>query len=99
MSRSVEVAEGFVDMRRDAIPENNWPTFRALRTDDGEGIYPGLMSARTITVGLPVRNGAALLDHAIDALVRQTHGDLRILLSDNCSTDATPTYLSQLGRA
>ncbi len=43
-----------------------------------------------LTVGLPVRNGAAFLAAALDSLSGQSFGDFRAVISDNCSTDATP---------
>lgn len=45
--------------------------------------------ARRVTVGVPVRNGAATLSHALDSLLRQTHTDLDIVICDNASTDET----------
>lgn len=49
----------------------------------------GIDSQPTVTIGLAVRNGAASLDGAIDCLSRQTHRNLRIIISDNESTDET----------
>lgn len=43
-----------------------------------------------VTLGLPVRNGAALLDKAITAALAQDYPHITLLISDNCSTDATP---------
>lgn len=43
-----------------------------------------------VTLGLPVRNGAALLDKAIAAALAQDYPHITLLISDNCSTDATP---------
>jgi glycosyltransferase involved in cell wall biosynthesis len=42
-----------------------------------------------VTIGLPVFNGAAFLRQAIDSILAQTYTDFELLLSDNCSTDAT----------
>jgi len=42
-----------------------------------------------ITIGFAVRNGEASLDKALTALTRQTHRNLRILISDNESQDGT----------
>jgi glycosyltransferase involved in cell wall biosynthesis len=38
---------------------------------------------------LPVYNGARFLQEALDALLGQTWQDLELIISDNCSTDAT----------
>ena len=43
-----------------------------------------------ITIGVPVYNGADLLDESLACLARQTFGDFKVLIYDNASTDATP---------
>lgn len=40
--------------------------------------------------GVPVLNGAAHLEEALESLLAQSYADFGILLFDNCSTDATP---------
>ena len=47
-----------------------------------------------VAIGLPVYNGAAFLDEAMASLCAQDFADLRIVVSDNASTDATPDILS-----
>jgi glycosyltransferase involved in cell wall biosynthesis len=42
-----------------------------------------------VTIGLPVYNGARFLPGALDSLAAQTHQELEIVISDNCSTDET----------
>jgi len=42
-----------------------------------------------VSIGLPVYNGAAHLERALDSLLNQTFTDLEIIVSDNASTDAT----------
>ena len=42
-----------------------------------------------ITVGVPVYNGADLLDECLQSLARQTFADFEVLVFDNASTDAT----------
>jgi glycosyltransferase involved in cell wall biosynthesis len=42
-----------------------------------------------VTVGLPVYNGGAALERALEAIAAQTYPNLEILISDNGSTDAT----------
>lgn len=42
-----------------------------------------------VSVGMPVYNGEAFLRDALNSLLSQTHGNLEIIISDNCSTDKT----------
>lgn len=43
---------------------------------------------------MPVFNGAAHLAQALDSLLSQSFDDFEIILSDNCSTDATPQIIA-----
>ncbi|MFA6108912.1 MAG: glycosyltransferase family A protein [Candidatus Latescibacterota bacterium] len=49
----------------------------------------GARSTPRVTVGLPVYNGAPLIEGTIRGLLAQTHEDLSLVISDNASTDAT----------
>jgi glycosyltransferase involved in cell wall biosynthesis len=42
-----------------------------------------------ISVGMPVRNEAAFIESALDALLQQEDVNLELIISDNASTDAT----------
>jgi glycosyltransferase involved in cell wall biosynthesis len=42
-----------------------------------------------VTVGLPVYNGERFIEHAVEATLTQTYGDLELVISDNASTDGT----------
>jgi glycosyltransferase involved in cell wall biosynthesis len=59
------------------------------------------MSQRTngreisVSVGVPVRNGARFLAETLDSLLAQSYADFELLISDNASTDETP----EIGRA
>ena len=44
-----------------------------------------------VSVGMPVRNGGTLLIEAIRQVIDQTHRNLEIIISDNCSSDDTET--------
>ncbi len=44
-----------------------------------------------VSVGLPVYNGAAYLEQALDSLLAQDYQDFELIISDNGSTDATET--------
>lgn len=43
----------------------------------------------TVSIGLPVYNGAEYLREALDSLLAQTFTDFELIVSDNASTDAT----------
>lgn len=42
-----------------------------------------------VTIGIPVFNGENYLSFAIESVLNQTHTDIRLLISDNNSTDST----------
>lgn len=42
-----------------------------------------------VSVGMPVRNGAVTLGHAIESILSQTFRDFELIISDNASTDGT----------
>lgn len=42
-----------------------------------------------VSVGLPVYNGENYLRYAVDSVLAQTFQDWELIISDNCSTDAT----------
>ena len=44
----------------------------------------------TVSIGLPVHNGAAFLAEAIESIPAQTFTDFELVISDNASTDRTP---------
>lgn len=48
-----------------------------------------------VTIGLPVYNGAETLDKALRALTAQDYPHLVIQISDNSSTDETPTIIDK----
>ncbi|MDR3507043.1 MAG: glycosyltransferase family 2 protein [Caulobacteraceae bacterium] len=48
----------------------------------------------TVTVGIPVYNGAAHLAGTLDCILGQTYRDLEILVFDNASTDETPRIIA-----
>jgi glycosyltransferase involved in cell wall biosynthesis len=50
---------------------------------------PADAAVPTLTVGLPVYNGARYLPEALDALLAQTYTDYELVISDNASTDET----------
>lgn len=51
--------------------------------------HVGGRSAPSLSIGLPVFNGARHLGEALDSLLAQDVGDLELIISDNASTDAT----------
>ncbi len=50
---------------------------------------PADAAVPTLSVGLPVYNGARYLAEALDALLAQTYTDYELVISDNASTDGT----------
>lgn len=53
------------------------------------------MSA-TVTIGIPVFNGAATLRRAVESALAQTHRGTLVQVSDNASTDETPQIGGEL---
>jgi len=52
----------------------------------------------TITVGLPVRNGARYLRTTLDAILSQRFRDFELVVADNASTDDTPQICEQYAK-
>jgi FkbM family methyltransferase len=50
--------------------------------------------APKVSIGLPVRNGEAYLEEALESLATQDYPNLEIIVSDNGSTDATKEILA-----
>lgn len=44
---------------------------------------------KLVSIGMPIRNGASTLRFALDSIINQTHKNLEIIISDNCSCDET----------
>lgn len=44
----------------------------------------------TVSIGLPVYNGANFLEAAVDSILKQGFEDFELIISDNASTDETP---------
>lgn len=51
-----------------------------------------------VSIGLPVWNGEAYLERALDSILSQTFTDFEVLVSDNASTDATPEISRKYSR-
>lgn len=49
-----------------------------------------------LSVGLPVYNGMPFLKDAVDSVLSEQGVDLELVIVDNCSTDETWEYLSQI---
>jgi glycosyltransferase involved in cell wall biosynthesis len=59
--------------------------------------FPGESSGDPlVTIGMPVYNGAQFVEEAIRSLLAQIERDFVLVISDNCSTDATPDICSRL---
>jgi len=57
------------------------------------------MTNPTVSIGLPVYNGEQFLEQALDTLLNQTFTNFELILSDNASTDATPSIASRYASA
>jgi glycosyltransferase involved in cell wall biosynthesis len=53
------------------------------------------MKASSISVALPVYNGANFLRQALDSVLAQEFSAYELVVSDNCSTDETPRILAE----
>src|SRR5690554_3061524 len=53
-----------------------------------------MVQARTVTIGVPVYNGAATLRASLECLRDQTYRNIEVIISDNASTD-TSTAIAQ----
>lgn len=49
-----------------------------------------------LSIGVPVYNGADYIHEAITSHLEQDFGDFELVVSDNCSTDATPDIVNEL---
>ena len=56
---------------------------------DSMHLEPGGVEETTVTVGIPVFNGEKTIGQSIDSILAQTHGNLRVAISDNDSNDGT----------
>lgn len=52
-----------------------------------------------VTIGVPVYNGEKYLQRALDSLAAQTYPNLEIIISDNASTDETPSICQRFAAA
>jgi len=57
-----------------------------------------MISHPELTVGVPVYNGERYLRESLDALARQSYGEFRGIIGDNCSTDGTQEIARQFVR-
>jgi len=57
------------------------------------------MDQPLVSIGVPVRNGEAFLEEALDLLVRQTYRNIEIIISDNLSTDGTSAIIRRFANA
>lgn len=52
----------------------------------------------TVSIGMPVYNGAKYIREALDSLLAQTFTDFDLVISDNASTDATQAICEEYAR-
>ena len=51
--------------------------------------FAGCFHTPTVSIGLPVYNGAQFLAHTLDSLLGQSFANFELIISDNASTDET----------
>ncbi len=51
-----------------------------------------------VSIGLPIYNGEKFLQKKIESLLEQTIKDFELIISDNASTDSTPTICQEYAR-
>lgn len=71
------------------------PDSGADSSGGSHGAGSGGRGRPTVSIGLPVYNGAAYLDDAIRSILAQTFCDFELLIYDNASTDETPMICSK----
>lgn len=49
----------------------------------------------SITIGMPIYNGAAFIGRALDSLLAQDYRDFQVIISDNASTDGTDRIIEE----
>jgi glycosyltransferase involved in cell wall biosynthesis len=54
-----------------------------------------LPSILKVSIGMPVYNGEHTIKKALDSLLSQTFPDFELIISDNASTDSTPTICKE----
>ena len=57
------------------------------------------MSGPTVTIGIPTRNRAALLERALQSALAQQGVAVEVVVSDNASTDGTPALCEAMAAA
>jgi glycosyltransferase involved in cell wall biosynthesis len=53
------------------------------------GVGASRSGSSRVAIGLPVYNGQNYLRDAIESILSQSHADFRLIITDNCSRDAT----------
>lgn len=52
----------------------------------------------SVSIGMPVYNGEKYVTQAVESLLSQTFTDFELIISDNCSTDATGSICSSFAK-
>ncbi len=64
-----------------------------MTSDDGQA--DGMCGRPKVTIAIPTFNRAAWIEGAVAGALAQTYPNFEVLVSDNASTDETPSVLSQ----
>lgn len=66
---------------------------------EAEAALHAALPAPRVSMILPVHNGAAFLEQAVDSVLQQTFTDFELICVDDGSTDATPQLLARFAAA
>ena len=80
--------DSYTKMRIEKAPD-------CVPAETGKSVAPPVP---TVSIGIPVFNGARYLGEALDSLLSQTYTDFEIVISDNASTDTTATLAREYAR-
>src|SRR2546421_5586268 len=67
-------------------------------SDTPKNLVERTAHAPTLSIGMPVYNGAQFISQSLDSLLKQTFSDFEIIICDNASEDATQAICREYAR-